>query len=160
MTPEQFELFAQIEQEHWWFVARRRIMRDLVSRVVPASNELLAVDIGCGTGGNIAALADRFRCVGIDESAQAVGLARARFPTVEFVQSTDPAVIGPYLARASLVTCMDVIEHVERDAEFLAGIVSGVRPGTTLLLTVPAGMELWSEHDVTNQHYRRYTVDG
>lgn len=160
MTPEQFELFAQIEQEHWWFVARRRIMRDLVSRVVPASNGLTAVDIGCGTGGNIAALADRFRCVGIDESAQAVGLARARFPTVDFVQSTDPAVVASYLARASLVTCMDVIEHVEGDAEFLERIVGDVRPGTTLLLTVPAGMELWSEHDVTNQHFRRYTVDG
>ena len=160
MTPEQFELFARIEQEHWWFVARRRIMRELVARVAPGAGDEYAVDIGCGTGGNIAALADRFRCVGIDESAQAIEHARARFPRVEFVRSVDPAVIAPHLARAALVTCMDVIEHVERDAEFVAQIIEATRPGTMLLFTVPAGMELWSEHDVTNGHHRRYTVDG
>ena len=160
MTPEQFELFARIEQEHWWFVARRRIMRELVARATPGGTGRRAVDIGCGTGGNIAALTDRFRCVGIDESAQAIDYARTRFPDVEFVQSVDPAVMARYLADATLVTCMDVIEHVEQDADFLAGIVEATTPGTTLLLTVPAGMELWSAHDVTNGHHRRYTVDG
>ena len=160
MTPEQFELFARIEQEHWWFVARRRIMRGLIAAVAPAPDGALAVDIGCGTGGNIGALADRYRCVGIDESELAIAHARARFPQVEFVRSTDPATIASYVGRAALVTCMDVVEHVEHDAAFLAQIVNAARPGTTLLLTVPAGMELWSEHDVTNGHYRRYTVDG
>jgi SAM-dependent methyltransferase len=160
VTPEQFELFARIEQEHWWFVARRRIMRELVVCAGPAAGDTLAVDIGCGTGGNIAALADRYRCVGIDESEQAIAHARARFPTVEFVRSTDAATLASYVGRAGLVTCMDVIEHVEHDADFLAQIVRAARPGTTLLLTVPAGMELWSEHDVTNGHYRRYTIDG
>lgn len=160
MTPEQFALFANIEQEHWWFVARRRIMRELVELATPRSAVGLAVDVGCGTGGNIAALADRFQCVGLDESQQAIDLARARFPGVEFVRSVDPDVIAGYLGRASVVTCMDVVEHVERDAELVEQIVRATRPGTTLLLTVPAGMELWSEHDVTNGHYRRYTTDG
>ena len=82
MTPEQFELFAQIEHVHWWFVARRRIMKELVTRAVPSTGRGDAVDIGCGTGGNIAALADRYRCVGIDESEQAIAHARARFPGV------------------------------------------------------------------------------
>lgn len=160
MTPEQFELFAEIEQTHWWFVARRQIMRDLVGAAAHAAPDALAVDIGCGTGGNIAALTERYRCVGIDESADAVTLGRARFPGVEFVRSVDPEVIAPHLARAGLVLCMDVIEHVEHDAAFLEQIVRATRPGTTLLLTVPAGMELWSEHDVTNGHFRRYTIDG
>ncbi|MEO8560864.1 MAG: class I SAM-dependent methyltransferase [bacterium] len=160
MTPEQFELFARIEQEHWWFVARRHIMRELILRVAPSDGATVAVDIGCGTGGNIAALADRFRCVGIDESADAIARARAMHPRVEFVRSVDRAVIAPHLARAGVVTCMDVIEHIEGDAAFLQQIVGATRPGTQLLLTVPAGMELWSEHDVTNGHFRRYTIDG
>jgi len=160
MTPEQFELFARIEQEHWWFVARRRIMRELVDVTVPSPDGALAVDIGCGTGGNIAALANRYRCVGIDESELAIAYARARFPHVEFVRSTDPATIASYVGQAGLVTCMDVVEHIEDDAAFLHQIVNAARPGATLLLTVPAGMELWSEHDVTNGHYRRYTIDG
>jgi SAM-dependent methyltransferase len=160
VTPEQFELFARIEQQHWWFLARREIMRELILRVAASDGDTVAVDIGCGTGGNIAALADRFRCVGIDESADAIARARAIHPDVEFIRSVDPAVIAPHLARAGVVTCMDVIEHVEGDAAFVAQIVGATRPGTQLLLTVPAGMELWSEHDVTNGHFRRYTIDG
>jgi trans-aconitate methyltransferase len=160
VTPEQFELFARIEQEHWWFVARRRIMRGLIAAAGKAPNGARAVDIGCGTGGNIAALADRYQCVGIDESEHAIDHARARHPGVEFVRSVDPAVIAPYLERADLVMCMDVMEHVEHDAQLLEQIVRATRPETLLLLTVPAGPELWSAHDVTNKHYRRYTVDS
>jgi SAM-dependent methyltransferase len=160
VTPEQFELFARIELEHWWFTARREIMRELLARVAPATPDMLAVDLGCGTGGNIAALAGRHRCVGIDESPHAIDFARVRFPDVEFVRSADAETIASYLGRAGVVTCMDVIEHVEADAAFLEQIVRATRPGTQLLLTVPAGMELWSEHDVTNGHFRRYTIDG
>lgn len=159
MTPEQFDLFARFEHTHWWFVARRRIMRELVIATAPAAGDTLAVDIGCGTGGNIAALADRYHCVGIDDSAHAIAYARARFSGVEFVQSVDPAVIAPHLARARVVLCMDVIEHVENDAAFLEEIVRATRPGAILLLTVPVGMELWSEHDLTNGHFRRYAID-
>lgn len=160
MTPEQFELFARIEQEHWWFVARRRIMRELIAAAGPAPEGAVAVDIGCGTGGNIAALADRFRCVGIDASEDAIRYARAQHPSVEFVRTMDPAVVAAHLSRASVVTCMDVVEHVEADRDFVAQLVGACRPGTQMLFTVPAGMELWSEHDVTNHHFRRYTVDG
>jgi SAM-dependent methyltransferase len=160
MTPEQFELFARIEQEHWWFVARRRIMCELIAAATPAPEAGLAVDIGCGTGGNIAALADRFQCVGIDASEDAIRFARARHPGVEFVRTMDPSVVAAHVSRASVVTCMDVVEHVEGDREFVAHLVGASRPGTQMLFTVPAGMELWSEHDVTNHHFRRYTVDG
>jgi SAM-dependent methyltransferase len=160
VTPEQFELFAQIEQTHWWFVARREIMRQLLARVLPPDQTKLVVDLGCGTGGNIASLADRYQCIGIDASSEAINLARARFPGVKFVLSEDPGEIATRLARADAMLCMDVIEHVEGDREFLEQIVLATRPGTQLLLTVPADMSLWSEHDVTNGHFRRYTVSN
>jgi SAM-dependent methyltransferase len=158
VTPEQFQLFAQIEETHWWFVARREIMRQLLARVLPPDRTKLVVDLGCGTGGNIASLADRYRCIGIDASSEAIGLARGRFPDVEFVRSEDSSEIAATLIRADAVLCMDVIEHVEHDAAFLEQIVLATRPRTQLLLTVPADMSLWSEHDVTNRHFRRYTA--
>jgi hypothetical protein len=49
-----------------------------------------------------------------------------------------------------------VIEHIEHDREFIAKIIEPLRPGSHLLLTVPADMALWSRHDVTNDHFRRY----
>src|SRR5688572_27267144 len=116
-------------------------MRELIQHAAPAGSDTLAVDVGCGTGGNIAALADCYRCVGIDESEQAIVHARSHHPAVEFVRSVDPAVIARYLQRANLVTCMDVIEHVERDAALVEQIVRSTRPGTLLLLTVPRSEE-------------------
>jgi SAM-dependent methyltransferase len=160
VTPEQFELFARIEQEHWWFVARRQIASALLERIAPAAPDTLLIDVGCGTGGNVAAFAERFRCLGFDQSEQAIGYARERFPNVEFARMGELTEIEPSLARAGVVTCMDVIEHVADDTGFVARLVGATLPGTQLLLTVPAGMELWSEHDVTNGHERRYTVDG
>ena len=39
----------------------------------------------------------------------------------------------------------------------VADMMAMLRPGGTLLITVPAFMLLWDEHDVINQHHRRYT---
>src|SRR5687768_9022062 len=85
MQSAQFDLHAQIELTHWWFIARRRIVRSLVERVVPPSQDSVIVDVGCGTGGNLADLAADYPCVGIDTSAQAIDLARQRFPSAQWL---------------------------------------------------------------------------
>jgi 2-polyprenyl-3-methyl-5-hydroxy-6-metoxy-1,4-benzoquinol methylase len=158
VTPEQFELFARIEQEHWWFVARRRIMRALLTHVTPPGDDRIVVDVGCGTGGNVASLAGEYRAIGLDQSAAAVEFARARFPGTTFHVIHDIADAAPYLARASAVLCMDVVEHVQDDAGFLACLVNALSPGAQLMLTVPIDMSLWSRHDETNHHFRRYAI--
>ena len=84
MQSEQFQLHAEIEERHWWFVARRRIVRQLVETVLPPNAGKTVIDVGCGTGANIAALADGYRTIGIDTSAEAIELARTRFPQTEF----------------------------------------------------------------------------
>lgn len=51
----------------------------------------------------------------------------------------------------------DILEHVEKDKEFLADIVSQADRDSAFIITVPALMSLWSGHDVFLRHYRRYT---
>jgi hypothetical protein len=51
----------------------------------------------------------------------------------------------------------DVLEHVERDEDFLADIVSRADRDSAFIITVPALMSLWSGHDVYLRHFRRYT---
>jgi SAM-dependent methyltransferase len=60
-------------------------------------------------------------------------------------------------ARFDFAVCLDVIEHIEDDLRALRELHRVVRPGGTLLVTVPAYQWLWSEHDVINHHKRRYT---
>jgi 2-polyprenyl-3-methyl-5-hydroxy-6-metoxy-1,4-benzoquinol methylase len=170
MQSEQFQLHAQIEQRHWWFVARRRILRDVVRKIMPSpatiatmvpatpgfANRPIVVDIGCGTGANLAALADEYRCVGIDTSAEAIELARQRFPSITFVCGFAPRDVAESLAQASVVMLTDVLEHVADDRGLLESIIQACPPGAQILITVPADMRLWSPHDVAFGHYRRY----
>lgn len=156
MHHEQFQLHADIEQRHWWFVGRRRILRRLVAEVLPASPESLVVDVGCGTGANVAALADDYPCVGIDTSAEAVQLAQRRFPDVRFMAGRAPADLGRLAAEARLFLLTDVLEHVADDYAMLSELLAAASPGCYFLLTVPADPSLWSEHDESFGHYRRY----
>jgi SAM-dependent methyltransferase len=162
MQSEQFQLHAQIEERHWWFVARRRILRELVRAISPANGQTssVIVDIGCGTGANLAAFADNYRCVGIDSSAEAIELAQRRFPGIKFICGQAPSDVARWLKMASLVLLTDVLEHVADDRRLLAEIVDASGGGTHVLITVPADMRLWSPHDVAFGHYRRYDADG
>lgn len=156
MHSEQFQLHADIEQRHWWFVGRRQILCRLVAEVLPPSSRATVVDVGCGTGANIAALADRYRCVGIDTSAEAVELAQERFPRVEFVTGRAPGDLGERAGQARLFLLTDVLEHVSDDYAMLSELLAAASPGCYFLVTVPADESLWSEHDESFGHYRRY----
>ena len=158
MQSEQFQLHAQIEERHWWFVARRRIVRRLIETVLPPSAGHTVIDVGCGTGANIAALADGYRTIGIDTSAEAIDLATKRFPRVEFHHGFAPDDLGDKFAEADLVMLNDVMEHVPDDFQLLSSLLAAAKPGTYFLITVPADMALWSPHDVAFGHYRRYDL--
>lgn len=156
MQSAQFQLHAEIEQSHWWFVARRRILRALVRELVPPSPEATIVDVGCGTGANLAALADEYHCVGIDTSAEAVALAQRRFPAVKFLAGLAPDGLGDEMRRARLVLLTDVLEHVADDFALASKLLAAAVEGTYFLVTVPAELALWSQHDESFGHYRRY----
>ncbi|MHB9048951.1 MAG: class I SAM-dependent methyltransferase, partial [Pirellulales bacterium] len=159
MQSAQFHLHAAIEERHWWFVARRRIMRELIGQVLRPSPKTMVIDVGCGTGGNIASLADDYACVGIDTSDEAIRFAQQRFPKVRFLCGRAPADLGDFKGQAKLLMLMDVLEHVADDAALLADLVHWATPGTYFLLTVPADPSLWSAHDESFGHHRRYDLD-
>ena len=158
MQSAQFQLHADIEDRHWWFVARRQILRRMIEAVVPAGRGNLVLDVGCGTGANLGVLAGQYRCVGVDTSADAIRLARSRFPQIEFREGFAPQAVEDVLEETDLVLMTDVLEHVRDDFELFSSLVASVRPGTYFLLTVPADLSLWSEHDESFGHYRRYDL--
>jgi len=147
---------ASIEERHWWFAARRRILRALVDGLA-GGRRLSIVDVGCSTGGNAGSLSDAHEVAGFDASETAIRIASQRFPKARFRQAVDLEPIRVAARTADLVLLMDVIEHVEDDFHFLSSVARELAPGAHLLVTVPAHPELWSAHDVASQHWRRYT---
>jgi SAM-dependent methyltransferase len=156
VQPEQFRLFAKIELDHWWFSARREILRDVVQQVVPRGVGATIVDVGCGAGGNIAALSGDYDCVGIDPSGDAIRWAKSRFPDVRFMHGHAPDDLDGAAREARLFLVTDVLEHVADDFSLVSSLLSVAQPGAYLLATVPADLSLWSKHDEANDHYRRY----
>lgn len=159
MDPRQFELHARIEDRHWWFAARRRIVTQLLAQVLPASPDKQVLEIGLGSGGNLLAIKDRYRCIGYDLSEDAVRAARRRLPDVP-VHRGDVLADGASCIRESdAVLLLDVLEHIEDDTGFFGRLIELTRPGTWLVMTVPADSSLWGPHDEHHGHHRRYEPD-
>jgi SAM-dependent methyltransferase len=158
MDASQLALHAEMEERHWWFLGRRRILRALLARLLPPGEERLVVDVGCGTGGNAGALADEYRVVGIDTAETAIQLARTKFVGPRFwcgrLADLPPNVDAG--AEAYLLT--DVLEHVADDFLLLSTLLARCPEGAYVLITVPAHEYLWSGHDEALGHYRRYDV--
>ena len=159
MQKETFELHAQVETKHWWFRARARILQQLVRALVPPGDGQLVLEVGCGTGGTLAVLADEYSCCGLDPSEVAVALARKRFPKVEFRRGYAPLDVMDLQARTRVVLLLDVLEHLEDDGGFLRNLMQCMAGGAYLIITVPADMRLWSPHDENYGHFRRYEPD-
>lgn len=165
MDTAQFQLHAAIEERHWWFTARRAILGRLVGHLHDnnqlraaerAGEKPLLVDVGCGTGANLAAFARSFRCLGVDTSPEAIQLAKQRYPQLEFLHGYAPDDLVDALRTASVVTLNDVLEHVRDDFLLFSRIFAELSPGAICVITVPADPALWSGHDVSFGHYRRY----
>jgi SAM-dependent methyltransferase len=159
MTPDQFELHANIEDAHWWFVGRRHIVANIVATVVYDKPPMKLVDIGCGTGGNIGYFKQRFDCIGVDISEHAIDFAERRFPDINFICGGVGKKIYPIIEKADMLFLLDVLEHMENDSQFLQEITSHMKQGAMLLMTVPSDMSLWSPHDEFHGHFRRYSMN-
>ncbi len=159
MKEEVFTLHSELESAHWWFASRRKILLALIRRIMVDNLGDLIVDVGCGTGGTVANFQNDFNCIGIDPSELAIEKARSAFPSCRFIRGHAPDDLGDIKGRTALYLLMDVLEHIKDDRKFLADLVSYAKPGSHFLITVPARMALWSRHDETARHVRRYELD-
>ena len=141
------------EKAHWWYRGRRELLRHVLARRVGRVPRLL--EIGCGTGSNLAMLSEFGAVEGLETSDFARAVAAERGYPVHAGQLPTglPQDIGPFDA----ICMFDVLEHIEADAAALAAVRCLLRQGGRLVLSVPAYQWLFGAHDVRLQHFRRYS---
>jgi SAM-dependent methyltransferase len=156
MDRSVYDNMAKLDEQHWWYVARRDILDRLIRRRIALPADARILEIGCGTGHNLAMLQrfGRVDAIEIDPAARAMASRRLGKPVMA---SPLPALEGVEDKAYDLVAILDVLEHIEEDEAALAGIAAKLKPGGRILITVPAHPWMWSAHDVVNHHKRRYT---
>lgn len=146
--------YLRSEDESWWVRGRS----DAVIRLLDAhrvSRDARILDIGCSGGPMLAALRDHgfTEISGIDVSEEAVGRCRARGLDAQVM---DAGALEFPAATFDVLIASDVLEHLADDRAGLETWRRTLKPSGLLLVFVPAHPYLWSEHDVVNQHHRRY----
>ena len=153
-----YRKFFEVQKKHWWFVSKKKIVLDFIDRYVPINDNHKILDVGCGSGLMLNALEQIGDTYGMDMSDDAINFSKEIFSgTVKKGMLPDNI---PYDEEYfSLVVALDVIEHVDDDRASLTAIRSHIAEGGQAVISVPACMFLWSEHDVLNEHKRRYTLE-
>lgn len=153
MDAEEIAKSAALERRHWWYAARRALVRRTV-KDWPAGR---AVDVGCGMGGNTVVLRELgWKAVGVEYTDTGAEIAASRgIPVVR----GDGRRLPIADASVDLVMSTDAWEHIDDDVAVASETSRVLRPGGRALIAVPASMALWSGHDVALGHVRRYERD-
>jgi SAM-dependent methyltransferase len=158
MKDHTYPIMFRIEESHWWYTGRRKILssfvEDICRRVTDRRPRIL--DVGCGTGANLLMLSKYGDAEGVDVSEDALafcrerGLANVKLGAAEELPYDD----GTF----DLVTALDVVEHLDDDLAGLREMRRVLRPGGRVLLFVPTFMFLWGLQDDVSNHRRRYRM--
>jgi SAM-dependent methyltransferase len=154
--PASFEHLAALEEGSFWFRGRNDIILWALGRYAPGARSML--ELGCGTGfvlQGVHRAHPEMRLVGSELFEEGLVHARRRLPGVELVQ-TDARQM-PYDAEFDVIGAFDVLEHIDDDRRVLGEVARALRPGGTLLVTVPQHPWMWSPADDYARHVRRYT---
>jgi SAM-dependent methyltransferase len=156
--PSFFQQLAGVEDRHFWFRARNRLIYSMSEKLTSGLKPGYRVlEVGCGTGNVLRVL--RRAC----PQGTVVGL-ELWFDGLRFAQqrSAGPLVQGdvrhcPFGKPFQLIGMFDVLEHIPQELETLTALRDALAPEGRLLLTVPAHQYLWSYFDEAAQHCRRYS---
>jgi SAM-dependent methyltransferase len=133
--------------DYWWYVARADLLEAALRRYVEGAG--LVLDLGSADGPSAAWLRDaaqRTIALDIDPRGLAPGGVCGSALALPFADATFDA-----------VSAFDVIEHCEPESVALGEVRRVLRPRGRLVMSVPAYSWAWSDFDVANVHYRRYT---
>jgi len=151
MRADEFSKMRALDETHWWFQGRRRLLRNLVGKL--KLRDALILDAGCGTGFAREELGKAGTVIGLDALPEA------------FAPESDGAGCMALIERApfrgatfDLIVALDLLEHLEDDEQALREIYRICKPGGYLFVTVPAYQWAWSRHDEALGHRRRYSA--
>ena len=147
--------YRELFEKHWWWRARSELIVETLRRLQPPDGWKRILDIGCGDGLFFPRLRQFGEVEGVEPDAQLVASNnpdRANIFICAFDANFQPG------RKYSLILMLDVLEHLQDPVAALRGVRDLLEPNGTFVITVPAFMLLWTNHDSLNHHFTRYTL--
>jgi SAM-dependent methyltransferase len=151
MDSSEIQNLADLESVHWWYLLRSESVVRWARSLPPGSTIL---DVGSASGGNTILLSKLgFNLTSLEMSDLGVELQLKKGIRVVRGDATNL----PFDTESfEAVLCLDVLEHIEDDVSALKEMSRVTKPGGKFLFSVPEDPKLWSDHDESVSHVRRY----
>lgn len=152
---DYFEQLERIEEGHFWFRSRNRLILAALQRYFPDAGNFL--EIGCGTGFVLSGLEQalpHLKLSGSEVSGGGLRSASVRLRMATLFQMDARRI--PFRDEFDVVGVFDVLEHITEDETVLSQIYRALGPGGGIIAIVPQHPLLWSSWDDISCHKRRY----
>lgn len=156
MNKSEYARLAEYEQSYWWHVGRLEIIQTYMKHAARDRFNSSILNVGCGTGGTIDMLEKFGNVDNVDTSDDAIAFASKLGH--ENITKVDDVYLPFKDKTYDVVGAFDVLEHIEDHAGALTEWKRVLKDDGAIVITVPAYQWLWSGHDVSSHHWRRYTL--
>ena len=156
MDKNYYKDYYHLERKHWWFVVREKIIIHIFKKFRVENKVLKILNVGCATGrsteylsqfGEVTSIEyDQDCCVFLKEELK-IDVINASATELPFADE-----------QYDWVCAFDVIEHIEDHQKAVQELCRVTKKNGQVYITVPAFMSMWNNHDVINQHFRRYRM--
>lgn len=155
MEEQIYHDMIEMQEQHWWFRARREILFKILKEYIKNRNCSI-LEIGCGAGGNLPVLKNFGQVFAMEMDTFSIQYASRKYNL--------PVKLGwlpekiPFDKKFDFICMLDVLEHIEDDVSALESVIKMLAPGGMVFLTVPAHKWLFGSHDIMHNHFRRYSL--
>lgn len=155
MRLNEYDLVKQVQNRHWWWLGREKIIETVIENKIDLSKKLSVADVGCGFGANISMLRKYGDVTGLELNDKAIQSVKQKWgDSVQTINWKSP---NPLSMRFNFMLLADVLEHIPDDEGAIGWIHEHLMENGYVLITVPAHQFFWSQMDEVLDHHRRYT---
>ncbi|MCK9419444.1 MAG: class I SAM-dependent methyltransferase [Nitrospirae bacterium] len=144
-------------------ILRHRLVFGEINKISKKKATLL-VDFGSGQGDLIKKLSREFKnikMIGLEYSQIGVEISRQNNPGATFIQAdlTQDLFIKELYRKADIITCCDVLEHVDYPEKIVKNALNLLEQDGVLIITLPGGpMSKLDIHIGHRRHYNKYSL--
>jgi ubiquinone/menaquinone biosynthesis C-methylase UbiE len=158
MKPEYYHEYYHLERKNWWFLARKAILKNQISELVKSKTNLKILNVGAALGASTLMLKQFGEVTSLEYDKSCCDFVKKELG-LEFINGSITELPFPD-NEFDLVCAFDVVEHVEDDIKAISELHRVCKSDGYTFTTVPTFSFLWSDHDVINEHKRRYTISN